>query len=64
MLQIKLQPEYIATIGGLHITNTFLTSVLVTILLAIISISFRIEQKKRGNIFTNALRVLIYELLK
>ncbi|RME58922.1 F0F1 ATP synthase subunit A [Candidatus Parcubacteria bacterium] len=64
MLQIELQPEYIAAIGGLHITNTFLTSVLVTILLALISISFRIERKKRGNIFVNTLRVLIYELLK
>ena len=64
MLNISLQPEYIFSIFGLHITNTFFTSVLVTIILAIFGIIFYNKKLNNKSIFINGIRIVIYELLK
>lgn len=63
MIDIHLQPEYIGSIAGLAITNTFVTSVLVTVILAMSAIIVpRIRDGK--NALMNIQRVIVYELLK
>ncbi|HEC32688.1 MAG TPA: F0F1 ATP synthase subunit A [Candidatus Kaiserbacteria bacterium] len=64
MLDIGLQSEYILSFFGLNITNTFLTSILVTVLLSLLGIIFYINQRNHKNIIINGLRILIFELLK
>lgn len=64
MINISLQPEYILSIFGVSLTNTFLTSILVTALLGILGIIFYLKKQNHKNIFINSLRVLIFELLK
>lgn len=64
MLNISLQPEYILSVFGVLLTNTFLTSVLVTVLLGILGIIFYIRKKSHKNILINGIRILIFELLK
>ncbi|OQX71102.1 hypothetical protein B6D52_02635 [Candidatus Parcubacteria bacterium 4484_255] len=64
MINISLQSEYIASVFGTLITNTFLTSVLVTLLLSLLAVIFYFKRGKDKNFIVNGLRVLIYELLK
>ena len=64
MINIGLQPEYILSIYGISLTNTFLTSVLVTTLLSIFGIVFYLKKQDHKNILINGMRVLIFELLK
>jgi len=64
MISIGLQSEYVMSIFGFSLTNTFLTSVLVSILLIILGLIFYLRKKDHGNIIINGLRVLIFELLK
>lgn len=64
MLNINLQPEYILSVWGVFVTNTFLTSVLVTALLGILSVIFYIKKRDHKNAVINGMRVLIFELLK
>lgn len=64
MLNIGLQPEYIGSIWGMSFTNTFLTSILVTVLLAIFGIFFYFKGQNHKNIVVNGIRILVYELLK
>ncbi len=64
MINISLQPEYVLSILGLQLTNTFLTSILVTILLGILGIIFYLKRDNHKNIIINATRVLVFELLK
>ena len=63
MINIELQTEYVAKIGHLLISNTFLTSVLVTFILVIFALSFFFNQKK-NNVMTRSLRVLMKEMLQ
>lgn len=63
MINIGLQSEYIVNVLGLDITNTFLTTIIVTVLLGILALLFFFS-KEKNNIFTNMLRVLVFELLK
>ncbi len=63
MLNINLEPEYIAFISSFPITNTFFTSVLVSIILIFLSITFYFSKNKNKNICFKILRVLIFELL-
>jgi F-type H+-transporting ATPase subunit a len=55
MINIGLEPEYIIDIFGLAITNTFLTTVLVSILLVILALFSSVSE---------LLRVPVLELLK
>jgi len=64
MINISLQPEYVLSILGLQLTNTFLTSILVTILLGILGIVFYLKRDNHKNIIIDAIRVLVFELLK
>jgi len=64
MINIGLQQEYILSVFGTDITNTFLTSILVTVLLGIFGIIFYLKGQNRKNIFINGMRVLVFELLK
>ena len=65
MINIGLQPEYVLSIFGLSISNTFFTSVLVTIILSILAIIYYSSRDaKNKNFFDSAARVIIYELLK
>lgn len=64
MINISLQPEYIVSVFGISLTNTFLTSILVTILLTILGAIFYSQKQNHKNIIINSLRVLIFELLK
>ncbi len=64
MLDIGLQPEYVLSVGGLSITNTFLTSVLVTVLLGVCAIFFSLSKPDRRNIFFGGMMVLVVTLLK
>jgi len=64
MINIGLQPEYIISILGLMITNTFLTSILVTVLLTILALGFYRNKQNHKRIIFNGIRILIYELLK
>jgi len=64
MLNINLQSEYIFSILGLSITNTFLTSVLVTLVLGTLSFLFYSSQYKSMGIFVNIVKIVIFEFLK
>ncbi|NOY35316.1 MAG: F0F1 ATP synthase subunit A [bacterium] len=64
MINIGLRPEYILSVLGVSITNTFLTSVLVTAILGVFGIIFYLKRRGRENILINGIRILIFELLK
>jgi len=64
MIHISLQPEYIAHIFGISLTNTFLTSVLVTVVLGIFGIVFYLQKQNHKSVIINSLRFLIVGLLK
>jgi F-type H+-transporting ATPase subunit a len=63
MINIGLKPEYIINIDGFLITNTFFTTLLVTLFLAILALFFHIKKNKK-NLVLEALSVLVFELLK
>jgi F0F1-type ATP synthase membrane subunit a len=64
MISIDLQPEYILSVLGLSLTNTFLTSVLVTALLGVLGIIFYFKRQNHENIIINGIRILVFELLR
>jgi F-type H+-transporting ATPase subunit a len=64
MINIGLQPDYILSIWGIYLTNTFLTSILVTVILAFLAVFFYLKRKSHKNIVVNGIRILIFELLK
>lgn len=64
MINIGLQSEYIVSVFGLLLTNTFLTSILVTVLLGILGVIFYLKRQGHKNIFVNGIRILVFELLK
>lgn len=63
VIKVGLNPEYILTIFNIKITNTFLTSIIVTLILAFISIFFYIKKNKKKNIIVSTIKILIFELL-
>lgn len=65
MLSISLAPEVVMDLFGLRVTNTFLTTVLVTLLLGATAVLFspRPDRKPRG-FLGKALQVFTYEVLK
>ena len=64
MINIGLQPEYVLSILGISLTNTFLTSVLVTALLGVLGIVFYFKKQNCKNILISGIRILVFELLK
>jgi len=64
MNNISLQPEYILSIFGIFFTNTFLTSVAVTIILIILGIIFYFKKPDGENIILSGIKIIIFELLK
>ncbi len=63
MIHIQLQSEYIGSALGMPITNTFLTSVLVTILFCICAAVFSVNNKNEKSVFVKIIRVIVYEIL-
>jgi len=64
MIEPLLQSEYIFSIFGLKITNTFFTSILVTFTLGVMGLIFYSTRKNQKGVFNNVVRVLIFEILK
>lgn len=64
MINIDIRPEYVFATFGLDITNTFLTSVVVTALLVILGLIFYLRKDSQRSALINGIRTLIYELLK
>lgn len=62
MINVGLQPEYIANIFGIGLTNSFLTTLAVTAILVIFALFFFLNKNK--NIISDILKTLIFELLK
>lgn len=63
MLTISFQPEYIAAISGLHITNSLLTSFLVTIILVTATLLLgRVE--RADNLMWRATRYVLFQMLR
>lgn len=63
MMHIGLQPEYIIDIFGISITNSFLTTLIVTAILGAASLLFFLS-RRREVFLVKGLSVLIFELLK
>ncbi len=64
MLNIDLRPEYVLSIYGFPLSNTFLTSLVVILILTVVSIWFYAHANDHKHIFVNSMRIIIYELLK
>ena len=63
-MNIELKPEIIASLFGFPLTNTFLTTVLVTIILSVVAIIFYFKGQNSKNFILSGFRVLIFNLLK
>ncbi len=63
MLNISLQPEYVAAILGFRVTNSLLTSVLVTVLIILTAFLLRFVPRPRAFLH-RAAKYLIYQFLK
>jgi F-type H+-transporting ATPase subunit a len=65
LMNVGLQPEYVARVFGLLITNTFLTTVLVTVFLTLVALFFyNLRTRVKKNFISESLRVVVFELLK
>ena len=64
MTNIGLKPEYIFSVLSLPITNTFFTSVLVTLFLALLSLLFYFQKENNRDGLLAGIQILIYQLLK
>ena len=64
MIHIGLQPEYIASLHGLLVTNTFLTSFIVTLLLMFLGLIYYMERDNHQMFIIKAIRVATFQLLK
>lgn len=64
MINISLQPEYIVALFGIPISNTLLSSLLVTVILATVSIIFYIRKERSGNLFFDGLKVFVFDILR
>lgn len=66
MLNISLQPEYVMSVIGFQITNTFLTAFFVTVLLSLLGFLFYLFRHKNENEFKllKIWHIIVFELLK
>jgi len=64
MINIGLHPEYVLSVAGVSLTNTFLTSLLVTLLLSILGITFYLSDHKHDSLILQGVQVIVFELLK
>ncbi len=66
MINISLQPEYVLNVFSFVITNTFLTSLIVSFLLSVSGILFYIFKHKDENkfILLKVWHIVVYELLQ
>jgi len=64
MITVNIEPEYVASVFGISITNTLVTSVLVSCLLVLGALVFYLTRNKRHNLIATGLRIAVYELLK
>ncbi len=64
MLNLGLKSEYVISFFGLGITNTFLTSLVVTVLLSGLAMLAYFSPQGRGGIFVRGMRVIVAESLK
>lgn len=64
MINIELQSEYIASVFGLAITNTFFTSVVVVLMLIVFSIVFYLLRNREHGFVAQGMRIIVWELLK
>ncbi len=60
---IRIQPEYVLRLFGLPVTNTLLTSVLVTVVLAAIAVTFSRQVHKPKSLIVGSLILLLREWL-
>lgn len=64
MIHIGLQPEYVASLYGFQLTNTFLTTLIVTLLLLFLGLIYYMERDNHATFLIKAIRAATYELLK
>jgi len=64
MINIGLRSEYILSVFGVLLTNTFFTSILVTILLIVLGVLFYFKKQNHKNILIKGIVFLVFELLK
>ncbi len=64
MFSISLQPGSVFHVLGFNVTNTLLTTLIVTIILVIGSLTFYFIKPKKHNILIKGIKILIFELLK
>lgn len=62
MLNISLENEYIFSIFGLQISNTFFTAVVVTVVLSLLAL-YCYKNIDKKSFLVEALRVIVYEIL-
>jgi F-type H+-transporting ATPase subunit a len=63
MINIELKPEYVVSAFGVPLTNSFLTTLLVSVLLVLLSVAFYLN-RNRKSFAVELPRVVVYELLK
>lgn len=63
MINIGLKPEYVAKIGNFFISNSLITSTVVTLFIILISIYFYLKRDTES-LLVKSVKALIYELLK
>ena len=64
MIDIGIQSEYILSFFGINVTNTFFTTICVTLILVLMALWFNSKKNSHDSIIINGLRILVYELLK
>ncbi len=64
MLNISLRPEYVLSLWGLRLTNTFITSVLVSLILIILSIILYYKKGGHQTFAIKGLKIIVFEFLK
>jgi F-type H+-transporting ATPase subunit a len=64
MIHIGLQPEYVLSFHGFLITNTFLTSLIVTCLLLFLGMIYYMERDNHQTFIIKAIRAATFQLLK
>lgn len=63
MINIKLQPEYIAWLWGFPVSNSLLTAFLVTLFLTIFALFIYLNRNQNNRLIL-IIRILLLELLK
>ena len=64
MIDISLHQEYIFSVFGINVSNTFFTSFVVTVILIIFSVIFFGKRDVEKSKLVNGARVLVFELLR